>query len=190
MRKIHVPKESAGKAIAILKRGGVVIFPTDTVYGFLADASNRKAVEKIFKIKKRPKAKPLSLFIKDIQMADEIAVISDSSMKFLKRLWPGNHTFVLKRKKAKLYGVRKGSIALRVPNYRPLNDILNEIKRPLVQTSVNISGTKPLSSINDIVAEFGDDDRVSLIVSGGNLRRHRPSKIIDLSTSKSKVIRA
>ena len=58
---MKVSRESVSKAVAVLKKGGVVIFPTDTVYGFLADASDKKAVEKIFKIKKRPKSKALSL---------------------------------------------------------------------------------------------------------------------------------
>ena len=83
---MKVSKESVTKAVNVLKRGGIVIFPTDTVYGFLADASDEKAVEKIFKIKNRPKKKPLSLFVKDIKMAKGLALVDDFSNKFLKRL--------------------------------------------------------------------------------------------------------
>ncbi len=185
-----IPKsKSRNKVLSVLKRGGVVIFPTDTVYGFLADAANKKAVENIFKIKNRPRSKPLSLFVKDMKMANEVAVIDEERIKILNKFWPGNHTFILKRKKIKLYGLKKSSIALRIPNYKPLNDILNKIEKPLVQTSVNISGTKPLNSINDIMREFGNDKRVSLIVSGGNLRSKKPSKIIDLSKNNPNVLR-
>jgi len=186
---VKIPKELIVKSVNILKKGGVVIFPTDTVYGFLADASNKKAVEKIFKIKNRPKKKPLSLFVKDIKMAKELALVDNFSIKFLKKYWPGKYTFVLKSKKAKIYGVKKDSIALRIPNYKPLNDILNNIKRPLVQTSVNISGKEPLNNIEEILKEFGGDKRVSLIVSAGNLKKSKSSKVIDLLDNKSKILR-
>lgn len=189
MKKVKIPSKSVDKTVYALKRGGVVIFPTDTVYGFLADASNKKAVEKVFNIKKRPKSKPLPVFVKDIKMARDIAVVDDERLKVLKKYWPGNHTFVLKKKKVKLYGTNKNSIALRVPRYKPLNNVLKKINRPLAQTSVNISGTKPLNNIIDIIREFSDEKNVALIISGGNLRRPKPSKIIDLSKSKAKILR-
>src|SRR3989344_5377096 len=186
---MKVSKESVTKAVNVLKRGGIVIFPTDTVYCFLADASDEKAVEKIFKIKNRPKKKPLSLFVKDIKMAKGLALVDDFSNKFLKRFWPGKYTFVLKRSKIKLYGLHKDSVGLRVPKYKPLNDLINKINRPLVQTSVNISGNEPLNNIKEILKEFGNDKRVSLIVNAGNLKKPKPSKVIDLSKNKANIIR-
>ena len=69
MEILQNSKKSLPKTAAILKKGGVVICPTDTVYGFLADATNKKAVDKIFKIKRRPKSKPLPIFVKDLKMA-------------------------------------------------------------------------------------------------------------------------
>ena len=98
---MKVIKESSGavaSAAALLKRGGVIICPTDTVYGFLADASNKKAVEKIYKIKNRPKSKPLSIFVKDFKMVKEVAVIDEKQAKILSEFLPGNHTFILKKK--------------------------------------------------------------------------------------------
>ena len=80
-----------------------MICPTDTVYGFLADAENKKAVDKIYKIKKRPKSKPLAVFVKDFKMAKELAEINENQEKILKNKWPGKYTFVLERKKARLY---------------------------------------------------------------------------------------
>src|SRR3989338_11375193 len=123
------------ETVSVLKSGGVVICPTDTVYGFLADASNKKAVEKIYKIKKRPKSKPLSVFVKDIKMAKEIAIIDEKQEKRLKKYWPGKYTFILKRKytlnstavEFRVYGVKKDTIALRIPKCRFLNDILKKV---------------------------------------------------------------
>src|SRR3990167_8216335 len=90
-------KNVLNKAVKIIKNGGVVVCPTDTVYGFLADASNKKAVEKIYKIKNRPKSKPLSIFVKDFKMVKEVAVIDEKQAKILSEFWPGNHTFILKK---------------------------------------------------------------------------------------------
>ena len=103
--KMEVIKESlkaADKAISFLKNGGVVICPTDTVYGFLADATDKKAVEKIYKIKKRPKSKPLPVFVKDFKMANNLAKINNEQAKILNKFWPGKYTFVLKRKSGDL----------------------------------------------------------------------------------------
>ena len=119
------------KALLTFKNGGVVICPTDTVYGFLADATNKKAVDKIFKIKKRPKLKPLPIFVKDIKMAKELAEINKEQEKILKKYWPGKYTFILKRKpNIKLYGVHKNTIAIRIPKYKFLNNLLKKINKP------------------------------------------------------------
>ena len=90
--------DKLSQATLVLKKGGVVICPTDTVYGFLADASNKKAVDKIYKIKKRPKSDPLSIFVKDLKMVGELAEINEKQAKTLKKYWPGKYTFILKRK--------------------------------------------------------------------------------------------
>ena len=109
------------EAIKFLENGGVVVCPTDTVYGFLADASNKKAVAKIYKIKKRPESKPLAVFVKDLKMAKGLADINEKQEKSVKSKWPGKYTFVLNRKKIKLYDGGKNTIALRLPKYKFLN---------------------------------------------------------------------
>lgn len=176
------------KAVLLLKKGGVVICPTDTVYGFLADTTNKKAVNAIYKIKKRPKSKPLPVFVRDIAMAKELAEIDERQAKILKKFWPGKYTFVLKRKpKIKLYGVDRNTIAIRIPKYKFLNDVLKKINRPLVQTSVNLSSKPPLKRVNDIIKQFNGSD--ILIINGGNIKKSKSSKISDLTGNKIKVIR-
>src|SRR5574343_240827 len=113
-----------------IKRGGVAICATDTVYGFLALKDNKKATNKIYKIKKRPKSKPLPIFVKDITMAKCLAKIDKKQEKIIKKYWPGRYTFVFKQ-----IGSKK-TVALRIPRYKFLNSILKLINRPLVQTSV------------------------------------------------------
>lgn len=197
MEIIRLSKNTLTKAIKTLNGGGVVICPTDTVYGFLADAGNKKAVSKIFKIKKRPKSKPLPIFVKDLRMAEELAEINKDQAKILTlrlrsgqaKYWPGKYTFVLKRKTSvKLYGVAKDTIAMRIPKYKFLNDLLNKINRPLVQTSVNLSGEPPLTKIGDIINKFGNYKNI-LIIDAGNLKKSKPSKIIDLTSKHLTILR-
>lgn len=181
-------KKALNKAIAAIKQGKVVVCPTDTVYGFLTDASNKKAVDKIYKIKKRPKSKPLAVFVKDFKMADQLAEIGIEQTKILRKKWPGKFTFVLRRKNSlKLFDGGKETIALRVPKYRFLNDLLKKINKPLAQTSVNASGQLSLSKISDIIEQFGKDD--ILIIDAGNLRKSQPSKILDITNSEIKTLR-
>lgn len=179
---------AADEAAALLENGGVVICPTDTVYGFLADASNKKAVDKIYKIKKRLKSKPLPVFVADVKMAKDFAHVDARQEKMVKKYWPGKYTFILKRKPEKtLYGVDKKTIAIRIPDYPFLKKILKRVSRPLVQTSVNVSGQLPLASIEQVVEVFGDNHLVNFIIDGGNLKNAKPSRIVDLT--KEKVVR-
>lgn len=186
------------KAASTLKRGGVVICPTDTVYGFLADALNKKAVEKIYRIKKRTKSKPLPLFVKDLKTAKAIAEIGARQEEVLKQHWPGKHTFVLKRKQVDVgrllvYGAGGETIAIRIPKHKFLNDLLQKINKPLAQTSVNLSNKPPLTKAGDIkkfIAGFaGMSGSLILIVDGGHLKRAKPSKIIDLTGGENKILR-
>jgi L-threonylcarbamoyladenylate synthase len=187
MKIIKKNKKNIKEIIAALENGAVLVCPTDTVYGFLADATNKKAVDKIYKIKKRSKTKPLPVFIKDIKMAKELAEISEKQSKVLKSKWPGKYTFVLNRKYGtKLYGVDKKNIALRIPKYKFLNGLLEKFNKPLVQTSVNISNNPALAKISDIIKKFNKYD--ILMIDGGNLKKSKPSKIIDLANN-NKIIR-
>ncbi len=177
------------KAIAVLKKGGVIIVPTDTVYGFIADATSKKAVEKIYKIKKRPKSKPLPVFVSGLKMVRELAEIDVHQEKVLKKYWPGAYTFVLKRKapdvgRRVLFGQDKNTIALRIPKHAFLQKLLKKINRPLVQTSVNISTQEPLNSKEQIIATFSKNHLVGLIIDGGVAKNAKPSKIIDLTSKK------
>lgn len=188
MEVVKRSQKILGKVIEVLNNGGIVVCPTDTVYGFLADVENKKAVEKIFKIKKRPRSKPLPIFVRDFKMAEEISEIDDNKKKIFKKYWPGKYTFILKIKKGiKLYGVEKDTVALRIPKYKFLNDLLKKINKPLAQTSVNISGQPTLTKISDIIKQFNKSD--ILIIDAGNLKKSKPSKIIDLTKDKIKTLR-
>lgn len=207
------------RALKLLKIGKVIICPTDTVYGLVASATNKKAVKRVFEIKKREKGKPIPIFVKNIKMAKKLALVEKEQEKFLKKVWPGKVTVVLKRKKncglpAILFGGKK-TIGLRIPNYRLINGLLKKLNKPLTGTSANISGKSASTKIKEVLKQFEDEGyefceinshgpiriaeaRVKrgrrrairmLIINAGNLPLNRPSKVIDLTPKRPKILR-
>jgi len=183
-------KEVNKKTAIIIKKGKIIVYPTDTVYGLICDAGNKKAVQKIFKIKRRSPKKPLPVFVKDIKMAKMLAKIDKNQEKFLKKVWPGKTTVVLERRKGKkIYGLDKKTIAIRTPKYKPLNDLLGNINYFLAETSTNISGGTNPSSIKDILSQFkGKKYQPDLIIDGGTLSK-KSSTVIDLTKDPPKILR-
>jgi len=172
-----------------IKEGKVLICPTDTVYGLIANATNKKTVKKIFQIKKRSFKKPIPLFVKDIKMAKRIAKIDKNQGELLKKYWPGKITVRLNRKgNKKLYGVDKKTIALRIPKYKFLKILLEKLNFPLVQTSANISRKPPIINIKEALETFNKKNKPDLIIDGGVLKNKR-SKIIDLTVNPPKILR-
>jgi len=174
-----------------LKDGKVIICPTDTVYGLVADASNKKAVEKIFLIKKRSKEKTLPIFVKDIKTLRKIADLDRAKEKILKKFWPGKITFVLKVKKEAFklfpFGIIKDNktIAVRIPNYKFLNFLLKKSNLFLTATSANISGKGSLIQPIEILKEFEkENEKPDLFLNAGTLKNALPSTIFDLTQMK------
>jgi len=182
------------KTISDLKKGKVVICPTDTVYGLIADASNEKAVKKIFLIKKRNKEKTLPIFVKDIKTLKKIAILDRKKEEILKNFWPGKITFVLKAKKEAFkifpFGIIKedGTIAVRIPNYKFLNTLLKKSNLFLTATSANISGKGSLIKPIEILKEFEkENEKPDLFLNAGKLTKSLPSTVFDLE--KNKILR-
>ncbi len=187
-------KEKIRKTASLILKGKVLVSPTDTVYGLLADAGNEEAVKKLLKIKRREKGKPIPIFVQNITMARKLAEISKTQQEFLKKVWPGKVTVVLRRKKdcglpQILFG-DKETIGLRIPNYKLINQLLSITKRPLTGTSANISGLAASAKIKDIIKQFQDKKfQPDLILDAGNLKPSRPSRVIDLTGAKPKILR-
>lgn len=181
-------KQILRKTLQVITKGGVVVCPTDTVYGLIADAENKTAVGKIFKLKKRYIKKPLPVFVRDLKMARHLVNINKKQEKILKNCWPGKLTAVLK---AKLLKFPKGilskdkKIGLRIPDHKFLKDLLKKIDRPLVETSANISGKKALTKAKEVLKEFEEQKyQPDLFLDAGNLKPSLPSTVIDLTNLK------
>lgn len=187
-------KSGVKKIVDALKDKKAIVCPTDTVYGIIADATCEEAVKKAFGIKKRPLTKAMPVFVKDVKMAKRIAFITRRKADFLKKIWPGKVTVVLKAKNNAglvkfLYG-DKNTVGLRIPNYKLVNDVIKKINRPLIGTSANISGKPALTKIKEVKKSFVNNGiQPDLIVSVGNLPDGLPSTVLNLSRKKIKILR-
>jgi len=201
-------KEVTEIVIELIKEGKVIIFPTDTVYIPVADATNKKAVRKVFQIKQRSQKTPFPIFVKDIKMAKKLARIDKTQEKFLNTVWPGKITAVLKRPrtrtpaperssvrgkkktKTRIYGVAKDTIALRIPDFKPVNFLSEKLKIPLVGTSANISGKPASGNLKKILSQFRNKKyQPDLVIDAGNLPKSKPSTVLDLTILPPKILR-
>ena len=195
MKTLRVSQKGVVEKIKkALEKGEVIVFPSDTVYGLLCDAKNKKAVERIFRIKKRPKAKPLAVFVKDIEMLEAFAEINEKQKRFLGKILPGKVTVVLKAKsKVDLtQGIvsSEGTIGFRIPDCPLVNNLLSQFNSPVAQTSANISGSSPLLKIGEVLKEFERaKTKPNLVLDGGDLRKAQPSTVIDLTDIQPKILR-
>lgn len=173
-----------------MRSGGVVVGPTDTVYGIFANATDSKAIKKIFEMKGRSQ-KPLLIFVRDIAMARWYAYISDIKAKFLEKVWPGAVTVIFhhKEKLPKILTGKSNTIGIRMPDHAFLSELLERLDFPLAQTSANASGKPVARNIREIKEYFKQQKiKPDLIIDGGELPDN-PSTIIDLTRDKAAILR-
>lgn len=185
-------EELLKKVIKSIKEGKIIVFPTDTLYGLIADAENEKAVRKIFKIKKREKEKPIPIFVKNMKMAKRLAYIDKNQTEFLKNVWPGKITVILKTKNIlpEILFKKRKNIGLRIPNYKLVNILLKKLNRPLTGTSANISGKPASGNLKKVLSQFKNEKyQPDLIIDAGNLPKRKPSTVLDLTSFPPKVLR-
>jgi len=176
------------KAVQIINKGGIVIFPTDTVYGIGCDPYNQKGVLSLYKIKKREKTKPFPVIGYSKKELEKIAEFNDKAEKIAEMCWPGPITLILKVKDEnikKSLGLGK-KIAVRVPNNQCVLSLLKECKL-LVATSANISGTTSLTDPNDCKRDLNGYD---LLLDGGILSDDGESTIVEIDRNKLRIVRS
>jgi L-threonylcarbamoyladenylate synthase len=185
--KVKCDKEGIGKASKIIKRGGIVVFPTDTVYGIGCNPYNKEAIQKIYKIKSREilKSLPILAFSKDV--AAKIVEFDKDSEKIAQKIWPGPLTLILKltdeKLKASLNVIDK--IAIRVPKHQCALELLRECNF-VIGTSANISGTGPFRNPEECYQNIHNFD---LFLDGGIITSEGESTIIEFDEGKLKIHR-
>lgn len=174
-------------AATTIRKGGLVVFPTDTVYGLGCDPRNPRAVQSIFRIKKRKEAKQLPILGYSKDEISKIVIFDDMSIKIADRFWPGQITLVLKLKDNEIKKSMNldDKIAVRVPNHPCVLSLLKECKL-LVGTSANFSGLPAFSDSKKVLAAFSGYD---VFLDGGTISNSAESTIVEVVDGKLKILR-
>ena len=185
--KVSCDKEGIEKASQIVSQGGIVVFPTDTVYGIGCNPYNKDAVEKIYKIKSRDFSKPFPVLVYSKEIAERIALFDVFTKKIVERFWPGPLTIILKLTDESLKKSLNltDKIALRVPNHKCTLELLKKCNL-LVGTSANISGHSSFTNPDEC---FSNIQKYDVFVNGGIITSKAESTIIEIENEGIKIIR-
>jgi tRNA threonylcarbamoyl adenosine modification protein (Sua5/YciO/YrdC/YwlC family) len=177
------------RAVEILRGGGIVIYPTDTVYGMGCDLFNKKGIERIYEIQRRDRKQPLSFLCADLKDISRYARVSDDAYKIMKRLLPGPYTFVLEASRLvpKIILPKRLTTGIRIPDNRICQSLVAEMGSPVISASVKDGEGELLSDPRMIDELFGK--RVDMIIDGGIIAA-APSSVVSLLAEGIEVIRA
>jgi L-threonylcarbamoyladenylate synthase len=184
------PEQAFSRCREVIHAGGVIVYPTDTLYGLGADPTNPGAVRKLFTIKCRQADQPILLLIKDANaVRDWAAGITPRARGLMQKFWPGPLTLVFKAKPAVMAELTggTGTIGLRVPGNELTRQLLASLGTALTGTSANISGRQSPRTAHEAAVAIGE--MVDMVLDGGMTEGENPSTVVDVSTDEPKVIR-
>jgi len=177
------------EASKVVKNGGLVVYPTDTVYGLGCDPFNAKAVERIFRTKGERKEKPLPILGSDMKRIQKIAYLHEKARKIAERFWPGPLTLVVPKKPSLPDIITCGldSVGVRIPNHTVTIQLISLCGGLLVGTSANKTGHKPPKTARQAAEQL--DEQVDMILDAGPTPLRRESSVLDLTSKKPKMLR-
>jgi L-threonylcarbamoyladenylate synthase len=184
------PGPTLAAALDCLKQGGLVAFPTDTLYGLAADVMNDEAVMKLFQAKRRPLTEPLPILIQSIDQAGDLAKgMRNLALKLGIRFWPGPLTMVLDRSPAfqSLALAGGDSVALRIPDHDVPLALIRSLGRPVTGTSANRSGESPPGTAQEVIEQLNDD--IEIVVDAGPCPLGIESTVVDLRNDRPRLLR-
>jgi tRNA threonylcarbamoyl adenosine modification protein (Sua5/YciO/YrdC/YwlC family) len=182
-------KRRIRRAVEILQSGGIVAYPTDTVYGIGCDLNDRKAIRRLIEIKDRPKRKPFSVICTDFKDISKFAVVSNYAYKTMRRFLPGPYTFIVRASKEipKLMVSKQRTVGIRMPDNPIVMELVQEFGGPLCTTSVELEGEETVHDPEVIHVRL--KDHVALILDGG-IAVSDHSTVVDLTVDPPAVLRA
>jgi len=183
-------EQQVERGISILRRGGIVAFPTDTVYGLGASIRLPQAVERVYEVKRRPRDMALPVLLADASQLPEVAEsIPAVAWRLIHRFLPGALTIVLPKAKSVPDIVAAGgtTIAIRIPNHPITLALIRGLGAGLVGTSANVSGQPSPLTASEALCQLGDE--VDLIIDGGPCPGGRESTVVDVTTERPVVLR-
>lgn len=179
-----------GRAVQVLRDGGIVAFPTDTLYGLAVDPRSPAAVQKLFELKGREAGHAVPLIAVDLEQAEGVAVFDDCSRRLAEEFWPGPLSLVLSARPGLVSDVQApdGSVALRVPASEVARALARGLGFCITATSANVTGHPPTSSPAVVIEAFGD--RIDLVLEAGESPGGAPSTIVDARGPAPRLVRA
>ena len=176
------------QVVEILKKGGIIAYPTDTYYGIGCDIMNKKAIEKIYQLKQRNRIKPFSFICSGLKNISDYAKVSNYAYKTMKRLLPGPYTFVLEGSKLvpKIMLTKRKTAGIRVPDHPICLELVEMLGNPIITTSATMpDGTNFFDP--SLIHDFFHP-RIDVVIDGGPVPGH-PSSVISLINDMPDVIR-
>lgn len=192
MERLKGEPEGIARAVAILRAGGLVAFPTDTVYGLGADAKSEAAVARLALAKGRPEGKPFSLLVASMQMAHAIAIFDPRAEILARAFWPGALTLVLPLRREAEIAPRatagRTSIGLRLPDHPVSHALLQGFGAPIAAPSANPSGSPSPLCASDVANGLGG--KITALLEAPPAPKGRDSTVIDLTSQRPRLLRA
>ena len=187
--KNKIIEEELENVIAVLKGGGIIVFPTDTVYGIACDANNDIAINKIYELKGRNNNKPICVLTSSIEKIKKVAYINNQEEQLINKYMPGALTIILNKKEnvSDILTSNLKTIGVRIPNNEIDLKILDKLNYPLAVTSANISGEQSSIAIDDFINNL--KNKVDIIIDGGITKLKVSSTIIKVEDEEIKILR-
>lgn len=176
-------------AVAILEDGGLLIYPTDTVYGIGCNLYKKSALQKLYNLKKKSKFEPISIIVKDIQQASRYARISNFAFKIMRRCLPGPYTFILPSRGEipKIMLSKRKEVGIRIPDNEVCQALLENAHFPLVNTSVNVGPAELLNDPDEIERRYFN--MVDMMLDADWLHDAEESTVVSLINDDIKILR-
>jgi tRNA threonylcarbamoyl adenosine modification protein (Sua5/YciO/YrdC/YwlC family) len=183
----HPEPRKLQRAVDALEAGGVIAYPTDTVYGLGCDLLNKNAIERLYAIKRMDRSHPLAFVCPDLSDIAKYAVVENQVYRVLRRFLPGPYTFILPatREVPKLVQMKRKNVGIRVPACEVTRALARQLGRPIISSTAGRPGEEPMVDPDEIDTEFKG---LALVLDGG-AGGLKPTSVIDLTTRPPEIVR-
>lgn len=178
------------EAVEIIRGGGIVVFPTETVYGIGANALDEEAIKRLYEVKQRPLTQPLSLLVSDLNMIKKLTKdITELEYKLMEKFFPGPLTIILKKKDIipNITTAELGTVGIRMPSGEIARKLVEYANVPIATPSANITGRPSGTNIEDIIKDF--EGKVDYFIDGGKSKIGKPSTIVKVIDNVPHILR-
>ncbi|MGA3119692.1 MAG: L-threonylcarbamoyladenylate synthase [Polyangiaceae bacterium] len=183
----HPEPRKIRRAVSVLEEGGVIAYPTDTVYGIGCDLINKRAIDRIYEIKRMDHSHPLAFVCPDLAHIARYAIVDNQVYRVLRRFLPGPYTFILEatREVPKLVQMKRKTVGIRVPSCEATRALVRELGRPIISSTAALPGEDPLVDPHEIATAFPGLSLILDAGAGGLV----PTTVIDLTKSPPEIVR-